>query len=156
MEAFRNFLHGGFDGDWVEENCSRMRTDGPFVEAGENDNLIVQRLQADSGAMGIFGYSFLFENLDTMKGVELNGVAPSFDTIASFEYGVARPLFFYIKNAHVGVIPNLDEFVAEYMSEDSIGPGGYQSERGMVPLPDDRRAKVQEAVAALTPMSRPE
>jgi phosphate transport system substrate-binding protein len=147
---------GGFDGDWVEENCSRMRTDGPFIEAGENDNLIVQRLQSDPNALGIFGYSFVFENLDTIQGVALNGVAPSFDTIASFDYGVARPLFFYIKNAHVGVIPNLMEFIEEFISEESIGPGGYQSERGMVPLPDADRAAAQAATLALTPMARPE
>jgi phosphate transport system substrate-binding protein len=75
---------GGFDGDWVEENCSRMRTDGPFVEAGENDNLIVQRLQADPNAMGIFGYSFLFENQDTLKDVRIGGVESNLETIASF------------------------------------------------------------------------
>jgi len=147
---------GGFDGDWVEENCSRMRTDGPFIEAGENDNLIVQRLNSDANAMGIFGYSFLFENLDTLKAVTINGVAPEAETIASGEYPISRPLFFYIKNAHVGVIPNLAEFIEEYLSEESIGPGGYQAERGMVPLPDDLRAEVQAAVAALTPMARPE
>ncbi len=147
---------GGFDGDWVEENCSRMRTDGPFIEAGENDNLIVQRLNSDANAMGIFGYSFLYENLDTLKAVTVNGVAPEAATIASGEYPISRPLFFYIKNAHVGVIPNLAEFIEEYLSEESIGPGGYQAERGMVPLPDALRAEVQASVAALTPMARPE
>lgn len=130
---------GGFDGDWVEENCSRMRTDGPFVEAGENDNLIVQRLQADSTAMGIFGYSFLFENSDTLKAVTIGGVEPSVDTIASGDYPVSRPLFVYVKNAHRGVIPNLQEFVEEFVSEEAIGFGGYLSERGLVPLADATR-----------------
>ena len=148
--------NGDFDGDWIDENCSRMRTDGPFIEAGENDNLIVQRLQADSNALGIFGYSFLFENLDTLEGVRLGGVVPGFETIETGEYPVARPLYFYIKNAHVGVIPNLDEFIEEYMSEDSIGEGGYQAERGMVPLSEARREEVRENVLSLTPMSRPE
>ena len=145
---------GGFDGDWVEENCSRMRTDGPFIEAGENDNLIVQRLQGDPNALGIFGYSFVYENLDTLAGVKLNGVEPGFDTIADGSYSVTRPLFFYVKNAHRGVIPNLQEFVEEYMTEDAMAPGGYLSERGMVPLTDDARAAMQEAVisgAAYTP-----
>ncbi len=143
---------GGFDGEWIEENCSRMRTDGPFIEAGENDNLIVQRLNSDPNAMGIFGYSFLYENLDTLKGVKFNGVEPSFDTVADGTYPITRPLYFYIKNAHRGVIPNLDAFIEEYMSEDAMAPGGYLSESGMVPLTDERRASVQEAVLDAVPM----
>lgn len=137
---------GDFDGDWVEENCSRMRTDGPFVEAGENDNLIVQRLESDPNALGIFGYSFLYENLDNLKGVKIEGVEPNTDTIADKSYPVSRPLYFYVKNAHRGVIPGLEEFVAEYMSEDALAPGGYLSERGLVPLSDERRAKLQGEV----------
>ena len=138
--------NGDFDGDWVDENCSRMRTDGPFIEAGENDNLIVQRLDSDPNALGIFGYSFLYENQDKLMGVPLNGVEPNFDTIADKSFPVARPLYFYVKNAHRGVIPGLNEFVEEYMSEDALAPGGYLSERGLVPLVDDRRAKLQDAV----------
>lgn len=137
---------GDFDGDWVDQNCSRMRTDGPFVEAGENDNLIVQRLNSNSDAMGIFGYSFLYENLDALKGVKLGGVAPDFDTIADNSYPISRPLYFYVKNAHRGVIPGLNEFIQEYMSEDALAPGGYLSERGLVPLNDERRAELQERV----------
>ena len=137
---------GGFNGDWVEENCSRMRTDGPFVEAGENDNLIVQRLEADPNSFGIFGYSFLFENLDNLKGVKIEGVEPSMDTIADKSYPVSRPLYFYVKNAHRGVIPNLNEFIEEYMSDDALEAGGYLSERGLVVLADERRAALQDAV----------
>ncbi len=137
---------GGFDDNWIEENCARMRQDGPFVEAGENDNLIVQRLNADESAMGIFGYSFLFENLDTLKPVSINGVMPDSDTIGNFSYPISRPLYFYTKNAHRGVIPNFQEFVEEYMSEDALAPSGYLSERGLVTLPDDRRSKLQEDV----------
>jgi len=136
---------GGYDGDWVEENCSRMRTDGPFVEAGENDNLIVQRLQSDPNAVGIFGYSFLFENLDTLQDVSIGGVHPNADTIASGDYPVSRPLFVYVKNAHRGVIPNLQEFVEEFVSEDAMGPGGYLSERGLVPLADATREATRAA-----------
>ncbi|RJE87232.1 MULTISPECIES: substrate-binding domain-containing protein [Paracoccus] len=132
--------------DWVDENCSRMRTDGPFIEAGENDNLIVQRLNSDPNALGIFGYSFLYENQDTLKDVKLNDVQAEMDTIASGEYPLSRPLFFYVKNAHRGVIPNLQEFVDEYMSENALAPGGYLEERGLVALGDDERAKLQEAV----------
>jgi len=146
---------GGFDGDWVEENCSRMRTDGPFVEAGENDNLIVQRLNADPNAMGIFGYSFLFENLDTLKPVMIEGVEPDADTIADKSYPVSRPLFFYVKNAHRGVIPNLEEFIAEYMSEDALAPDGYLAERGLVALAEERREELRDRVLNGAPMEMP-
>lgn len=139
-EALQYVVDGGFDGDWVEENCSAMRQDGPFVEAGENDNLIVQRLQADPNAVGIFGYSFLYENLDTLRDVAINGVEANSETIASFEYPIARPLYFYVKNAHRGVIPGMNEFIAEYASENALGDGGYLQERGLVVLADDVRA----------------
>ncbi|MBK0326156.1 PstS family phosphate ABC transporter substrate-binding protein [Rhodobacteraceae bacterium F11138] len=151
------YVHdGGFDGDWVGENCSRMRTDGPFVEAGENDNLIVQRLEADPNAMGIFGYSFLYENLDKLKGVMIEGVEPSTDSIADKSYPVSRPLFFYVKNAHRGVIPNLNEFIEEYMSDDALEAGGYLSERGLVALSEDRRVELQDAVLNGAAMTAPE
>ncbi len=134
------------DGAWVDENCGRMRLDGAFVEAGENDNLIVQRLNADTTAMGIFGYSFLYENLDTLKPVKIGGISPDAGTIGDFSYTISRPLFIYIKNAHRGVIPNFQEFIEEYMYEDALAPGGYLSERGLVALPDDRRGDLQDAV----------
>jgi phosphate transport system substrate-binding protein len=133
--------------DRKDEVCQRMRTDGPFVEAGENDNLIVQRLQADSNALGIFGYSFLFENQDTLKAVAVDGVAPNAETIADESYGVARPLFIYVKNAHRGVIPGLQEFVDEYVSEESFGPGGYLEERGLIPLSDEDRETTRQVVS---------
>jgi phosphate transport system substrate-binding protein len=128
------------------EVCSRMRQDGPFIEAGENDNLIVQRLNSDPGAYGIFGYSFLYENQDSLMPVKVAGVEPNFDTIASGDYGISRPLFIYIKNAHRGVIPGLEDFVAEYMSDAALGPDGYLSERGLVSLSDAKRQEVQDAV----------
>jgi phosphate transport system substrate-binding protein len=136
------------EGDRKDEVCERMRQDGPFIEAGENDNLIVQRLNADSNALGIFGYSFLYENSDTLKPVSIDGVAPAPETIADGSYGVSRPLFFYIKNAHRGVIPGLEEFVTEYVSENSFGEGGYLSERGLIPLPEADRDATREAVAS--------
>jgi len=139
--------NGGYDEDWVEENCSRMRTDGPFIEAGENDNLIVQRLQANPNAMGIFGYSFLFENQDTLKAVTINGVEPMSETIADGSYPISRPLFFYIKNAHRGVIPGFNEFLEEYMTEEALAPGGYLEERGLVPLSDAAREDLRTRVA---------
>ena len=137
---------GGYDGDWVEANCSRMRQDGMFVEAGENDNLIVQRLNADTSAMGIFGYSFLYENLDTLKAVMVNSVSPNAETIGDYSYPISRPLYFYTKNAHRGVIPNFQEFIEEYMSEEALAQGGYLSERGLVALNDSDRSALQNAV----------
>jgi phosphate transport system substrate-binding protein len=139
--------NGGFDSKWVSDNCSRMRQDGPFVEAGENDNLIVQRLAADPNALGIFGYSFLFENTDKLKAASVGGVQPTEETIVSFEYTIARPIFFYIKNAHRGVIPGLNEFVAEYTSDAAMGAGGYLQERGLTPLPTAKLGEVQTAAA---------
>ena len=129
------------------EVCSRMRQDGPFVEAGENDNLIVQRLESDPNSVGIFGYSFLYENSDKLKAVKVAGVEPTFDTIADFSYPVARPIYFYIKNAHREVIPGMNEFLQEYVSDAALGADGYLPERGLTPLSDEKRMEVQKAVA---------
>jgi phosphate transport system substrate-binding protein len=126
--------------DKWDEVCSRMRQDGPFIEAGENDNLIVQRLEADPNAIGIFGYSFLYENADKLVATKINGVEPNFDTIADGSYPVARPLYIYIKNAHRDVIPGMKDFIATYMSDAALGPDGYLAERGLTPLADDVRA----------------
>ncbi|MGL4440009.1 MAG: substrate-binding domain-containing protein, partial [Bosea sp. (in: a-proteobacteria)] len=140
---------------FVEEDCSRMRQDGLFVEAGENDNLIVQRLEADANAVGIFGYSFLYENLDKLKGVKINGVAPDLATIGSFEYPISRPLYIYVKNAHRGVIKGLNEFVTLYGSDDMMGPGGVLSERGLVVLAPEALTGVQDAMANAVNMTAP-
>jgi phosphate transport system substrate-binding protein len=139
----------------LEEHCSRMRQDGLFVEAGENDNLIVQRLEADPNAVGIFGYSFLYENEDKLQGIAIDGVAPSEETIADFTYGVARPLFIYIKNAHRGVIPGLNEFVAEFVSDGAMAVGGYLEERGLTPLATDKLAEVAAAATGAVNMAAP-
>jgi phosphate transport system substrate-binding protein len=137
--------------DRKTEVCERMRQDGPFIEAGENDNLIVQRLNADPNALGIFGYSFLYENSDALRAVAVDGVEPSVENIADGSYGVSRPLYFYIKNVHKGVISGLTEFVSEYVSEASMGDGGYLSERGLIPLPladrDTTRSVVENNVS---------
>lgn len=139
----------------LEEQCSRMRQDGPFVEAGENDNIIVQRLEAEPDAIGIFGYSFLFENQDKLQGIPVDGVAPSPETIADFSYGVARPLYIYIKNAHRGVIAGLNEFIAEYASDAAMGEGGYLQERGLTPLGADILAAAQKAALEGQAMAAP-
>lgn len=139
-------VDGGFDSKWISENCSSMRQDGAFVEAGENDNLIVQRLEADDNALGIFGYSFLYENLDKLKGVNIGGVEPNLDTIGDGSYPISRPLYFYVKNAHRGVIPGLQEFIVEYMSDNALSKDGYLSDRGLVALNDELRVEVQNRV----------
>lgn len=138
----------------VKAECSPMRQDGPFVEAGENDNLIVQRLEADPKSLGIFGYSFLFENQDKLKATKVKGVLPSADTIADGSYGISRPLFFYIKNAHRKVIKGMNEYISEFVAEDSFGPDGYLKERGLVSLSDERRKAIQKAALKGSNMTR--
>ncbi len=140
--------------DRFEQICHTMREDGPFIEAGENDNLIVQRLTADPSTYGIFGFSFLDQNADVLQGVEVEGVEPTFEAIADGAYPVSRPLFVYIKNAHRNVIPGLDAFVAEYTSERAMGEEGYLIDRGLIPLPEDERSKVQMEAAESIHMSR--
>jgi phosphate transport system substrate-binding protein len=122
--------------------CHSIREDGRYIEAGENDNLIVQKLEANPDAFGIFGYSFLEQNADKVQGATVDGVAPTFESIADGSYAVARPLYFYLKKAHVGVIPGLEEFVEEFTRESTWGPEGYLSDRGLIPLPDEERALV--------------
>lgn len=143
------------EGDAKKEVCERMRQDGPFIEAGENDNLIVQRLEADPTSLGIFGYSFLFENQDKLIGTPIDGIAPSTETIADGSYKISRPLFIYVKNAHRGVIPGLDDFLTEYVSENAFGEGGYLAERGLIPLSAEKREEVRKAVSGSVAMAAP-
>ncbi|MGI9262526.1 MAG: substrate-binding domain-containing protein [Woeseiaceae bacterium] len=133
--------------------CHTIREDGAFGEAGENDNLIVQKLQANPDAFGIFGFSFLDQNMEKVKGALVDGVAPTFDAIADGEYPVSRPLFFYVKKAHVDVIPGLRGFLREFTSERAWGEEGYLSDRGLIPMPDVERNAVAAAVRDLTPLS---
>jgi phosphate transport system substrate-binding protein len=125
--------------------CGTMREDGAFIEAGENDNLIVQKLTANKDAYGIFGYSFLEENLATVKPAILNGSRPSYESISGGAYPLSRPLFFYVKKAHVGVIPGIAEFLAEFTSEKAFGPEGYLTDRGLIALPDADRKQVADS-----------
>lgn len=132
--------------------CQTVREDGAYVEAGENDNLIVQKLIANPKALGIFGFSFLDQNADKLQGSAINGVAPAFETIANGTYAVSRPLYFYVKKAHVGTIPGIPEFLAEFTSEKAWGKNGYLSDRGLIPLPDVERKKVAAACKTLEVM----
>ena len=128
--------------------CHSIREDGAFVEAGENDNLIVQKLKANPGALGIFGYSFLDQNRDKVQGSTINGVEPDFDTIADGSYPVSRSMYFYVKKAHVGVIPGIEDYIATFTDEDAWGPYGYLADKGLIPLPDaDREAMRAQATA---------
>ena len=119
--------------------CRAVREDGVYIEAGENDNLIVQKLAENKNALGVFGFSFLAENEDKIQGSNIDGNEPTFENIASKAYPVSRPLYFYIKTAHVDVIPGIREFVEAYTSDDAVGPDGYLSERGLIPMPDEER-----------------
>ncbi|TAD88199.1 MAG: PstS family phosphate ABC transporter substrate-binding protein [Alphaproteobacteria bacterium] len=119
--------------------CASIREDGVFIEAGENDNLIVQRLTSSAEAMGVFGFSFYDQNRDKIKSHPIEGVTATLETISGGQYPVSRPLFVYLKNNHVGVIPGIMEFAAEYMSDRAAGSDGYLSDRGLVPMPDATR-----------------
>jgi phosphate transport system substrate-binding protein len=127
-----------------------MREDGLFIEAGENDNLIVQKLSNNPNAFGIFGFANVAENAALIRGLPVDGVVPTFETIASGDYKVARPLFIYAKKQHVGVIPGMTEFVAEFTSEKAVGEDGYLSEKGLIPLPGEEGDKVRESARAMT------
>ncbi len=137
------------DGNRFRAICHTIREDGAYVEAGENDNLIVQKIEANPGAIGVFGYSFLEENQDKLVGLPLQGVAPTFDTIASGEYPAARPLFIYVKKAHVDFVPGLKEFVAEYVSARALGEEGYLADKGLVPPAEAELAKIRTNALSL-------
>ncbi len=136
-----------------EDACAEIREDGAYVEAGENDNLIVQKLQANPVALGIFGFSFLDQNRDAIQGSVVNGVEPTFDNIAAGDYRVSRSLYFYVKNEHVGVIPGIEEYITEFTSEQAWGPDGYLADKGLIPLPEAARAEMQEQARGLEKLS---
>ncbi|MEW5704051.1 MAG: substrate-binding domain-containing protein [Pseudomonadota bacterium] len=121
--------------------CQAIREDGAFVEAGENDNLIVQKLEASHDAFGVFGFSFLDQNRDKVQGAIVDGTEPTFDTIASGKYPVSRSMYFYVKTAHVGIVPGIREYIETFTSEAAFGPFGYLADRGLIPLPTEEREK---------------
>ena len=132
--------------------CQTVREDGGYIEAGENDNLIVQKLQANPNAVGIFGFSYLDQNTDVIQGSIIESEAPSFEAIAKGAYPVSRPLFFYVKKAHVEVIPGMKGYLAEFASEKAWGEQGYLADKGMIPMPKEERQKYSEVVSSLTTM----
>ena len=143
------------DGDRFETLAHTLREDNAWIDSGENDNAIVQTLTRTPGSLGVFGFSFLEQNMDTVKAETIDGVAPSAETIADGSYPLARSLYIYVKKQHVGVTPGLEQFVMEFMSEAAAGRGGYLQDRGLVPLPADQLAAQRAIATALTPMQAP-
>jgi phosphate transport system substrate-binding protein len=127
---------------WFKNLCQTVREDGRYIEAGENDNLIVQKLDNNADAIGVFGYSYLEQNADKTSALPIDGVEATYDSIANGQYPISRPLYFYVKKAHVGTIPGLEAFIAEFTSEKAWGPEGYLSDKGLIALPDAERQKV--------------
>lgn len=128
-----------------------IREDGVYIDAGENDNLIVQKLESNPKALGIFGYSFLEQNGDKIQGSVIDASEPTFENIASGKYVVSRPLFFYVKKAHVGQIPGIKEYVAEFTSEKAWGTNGYLVDKGLIPMADAERKEWAKRAAELAP-----
>ena len=139
----------GVDEKRFKRVCTQLREDGGYVEAGENDNLIVQKLEANPRALGIFGYSFLEENLNKLHGSVMEGRSPTFESIADGSYPVSRSMYFYVKKAHVGVIPGIKEFILEFTGDKAMGDEGYLADKGLIPLPKAERDKVRKAASAL-------
>ena len=132
--------------------CRSVREDGVYIEAGENDNLIVQKLNANPKALGVFGYSFLDQNSDSIQGSMIDGVLPEFEKIAQGDYPVSRPLFFYVKNAHVSFIPGIKEYLREFSSKRAVGDNGYLTDKGLIPLQNEEYKSMFSAANNLEPM----
>lgn len=148
LKALKASDRKAFDNAWKS-----IREDGPYIEAGENDNVIVQKLEGSPNAFGVFGYSFLEENVAKVQGATIDGVVPDLDTISSLKYGPSREMFVYIKKAHIGVVPGLDRFMAEYVSNKAAAAEGYLERKGLVPVPGDKLAVSQANVAARKAMT---
>ena len=129
--------------------CHLLREDGKYVEAGENDNLIIQKLHSDTDALGIFGFSYLEQNKSVVQGSLVEGIAPSFEAVSKGTYPISRPLFVYVKNTHLKEMKNLKPFLQELVSDAAIGDEGYAVEKGLIPLKKDELLKTQAAVKAL-------
>ncbi len=138
-----------------KEICHTIREDGAYIEAGENDTLIVRKLEADPTTLGIFGFSFLDQNIDLVAGATVNGIEPTFENIASGTYPVSRPLYIYVKKAHVGVIPGIKEFLQEYTSEKAWGDEGYLADKGLIPMPEEERKQYRKVALELIPLKSP-
>jgi len=140
-------------GDKAKKGCAKLREDGLAIEAGENDTLIVNKLAADTEMFGLFGYSYLVANKDKIKAAKIEGKLPSLASIQDYSYPIARPLFFYVKKSHVGVVPGIKEFLAEFTAKGTMGPKGYLTDIGLVPLDDKTYKTVRTAGTQLKTIS---
>ncbi|MGH8643642.1 MAG: PstS family phosphate ABC transporter substrate-binding protein [Gammaproteobacteria bacterium] len=141
------------DGDKFKAICHTVREDGAYIEAGENDNLIVQKVEANPNALGVFGFSFLDQNTDKVQASVVEGVAPEFETISDGSYPISRPLYIYVKKGHVDVIPGIKEFLAEFTSEKAWGEEGYLADKGLIPMPAAEREQFTADAKGLKGMS---
>ena len=150
--------------DWIKETkktnsdlyksmCHTIREDDNFIEAGENDNLIVQKLNANPNALGIFGFGFLDQNAESVQGTIIDGVSPTFENISDGSYPVSRSLYFYVKKANIGTVPGIKEYLQEFMSDRAAGEDGYLSEKGLIPMNPTEQAQWKASVLALEPLS---
>ena len=130
-----------------------MREDGKWIDAGENDNLMVSKLVANPDAVGVFGFSFLDQNSDTIKGANIKGISPTFENIADGSYNISRSLYFYVKHAHIGVVPGIKDYAREFTSEDAYGEDSYLVDKGLIPLPEDERVIYREAAEIMPKLS---
>jgi phosphate transport system substrate-binding protein len=144
------------DEAWFKNTCMTIREDGAYVEVGENDNLIVQKIEANPSAVGIFGFSFLDVNDDKLHAAMIDGQAPVYETIIDGKYPISRPLFFYVKKAHVGLIPGISDYVTEFLSDKASGPEGYLADKGLIALPGHERKKAIADAKALASMPAPQ
>jgi phosphate transport system substrate-binding protein len=150
----RALMEDGADGEArARAVCQTLRDDGGYIEAGENDDLIVRKLQGYPIAFGIFGYGFLHANADTLQGATINGVQPTFESIADGTYPISRPLYVYVKTAQAQAVPGVREFLAELTSEEAIGPAGYLVDKGLVPLPPEQRVESRFNAETLKPLT---
>ncbi|MGI9317466.1 MAG: substrate-binding domain-containing protein [bacterium] len=133
--------------------CHTVREDGAYIEAGENDNLIIQKLRENRKAIGVFGFSFLDQNADVIQGAVVEGIAPEFELIADGSYHVSRPLYFYAKTAHIGVVPGIEEFMSAFTDEDAFGMEGYLTDKGLIPMPDEEREQFRANVKNKTSLA---
>lgn len=153
MEEACENIPGAEAAGLVDDACAAIREDGSFIDAGENDNLIVSKLEANPNALGIFGFSFLDQNSDKIQGAQMDDVSPTFDAIASGEYPVSRSLFFYVKREHVGVVPGIQEYVQEFVSDAATGDEGYTVDKGLIPLPAADHEEMKTRANDLTQLS---
>lgn len=133
--------------------CHTVREDGAYIETGENDNLIIQKLQENPDALGVFGFSFLDQNADVIQGAAIDDVAPEFELIADGSYPVSRPLYFYAKTAHIGVVPGIQEYMDAFTADAAFGDEGYLTDKGLIPMTAEERQQFSDAVRNRTSLS---